>query len=243
MHKSVEGNYSMSERITVGLVEDNLRTHQRFLDVLAQHSDWQILFAVTTLADARDALLRACPMVLLLDLGLPDGDGFDLITSTLSLQADCQILVISVFGDEKNILRCIKAGASGYLLKGQGDDELGEHIRDLLNGGSPMSPQIARYVLQSLRQHTPQSSDKLTQDCSRAGKSAEQVMRAHQELTSKELQILRDLALGHSYNEVAQRLQISLNTVRHHVKAIYSKLYVSSRTQAVNTAHQLGLLD
>lgn len=233
----------MSEVIEVGLVEDNQRTRQRFLDVIARNSEWRISFAVATLQEARLALARTCPKVLLLDLGLPDGNGFDLIASTLHHHADCQILVISVFGDEENILRCIEAGACGYLLKGQGDEELAEHLRDLLNGGSPMSPQIARYVLQRLRQQAPGRHHTQVTESHTTHKSGAEKPRLHQDLTSKELQILRDLSLGHSYNEVAQRLQISLNTVRHHVKAIYSKLYVRSRTQALNAANQLGLLD
>ncbi|MBR7783563.1 response regulator transcription factor [Undibacterium luofuense] len=219
--------------VKIGIVEDNPRTLNRFSKAISEHTGWHCAFACSRLADAMQLIHEHSIDVLLLDLGLPDGAGIDLIPFTLRRQPACQILIISVFGDEENVIRCVEAGASGYLLKGQGDDDLAEHLQDLLNGGSPMSPQIARRVLKQLRQYASPAP------VSGNGGVTESALN---DLTSKELEILKDLAIGHTYSEVAANLHISLNTVRHHVKSIYSKLYVNSRTQAINTAARLGLL-
>ena len=130
-------------------------------------------------------------------------------------------------------ITCIGQSRGLHAAGGQGDDDLAEHLQDLLNGGSPMSPQIARRVLKQLRQYASPAP------ASGNGVVTESALN---DLTSKELEILKDLAIGHTYSEVAANLHISLNTVRHHVKSIYSKLYVNSRTQAINTAARLGLL-
>lgn len=220
--------------IKIGIVEDDPRTLSRFVSTIQTRTSWTIAFASGSWREAHDAIVR-CPInVLLLDLGLPDGEGIDLIPWALAHYPSCQVLIISVFGDEDNVIRCVEAGASGYLLKGQRDDELAEHLTDLMDGGSPMSPQIARRVLTQLRDYSaPNRSHNVEQKLPSVGSL----------LTSKELLVLKDLTIGYTYGEVAELRQMSLNTVRHHVKSIYSKLYVNSRTQAINTAARMGILE
>ncbi len=215
---------------TVALVEDDERTRERFIRTLQAMPGWHVLFAAATLDGVRRSLARAAPDVLLVDLGLPDGDGHSLIAEVAHAHPTCQTLVISVFGDDEKVFRCIEAGAAGYIVKGQGDDELAHHLRDLLAGGSPVSPRIARRLLQSVRLHRG----------GQPGKTQSDVIDSN--LTLKEHEVLSMLALGYSYQEVADRMTVSVNTVRFHVKSIYSKLYVSSRGEAVYEAGRRGWL-
>lgn len=216
--------------LNVGLLEDEPRTRQRFEEVIASMPGWRLQFAVGSVAQARERLSSGVPDILLVDLGLPDGSGLEIISLAARLSPQCQILVISVFGDDDKIFQSITAGATGYLLKGVTEDELVSHLQDLQAGGAPMSPKIARRVLKEFRGQltlTPPPS---------------QCTDPQPELTGKESEILTALALGHSYGEVAESLGISLNTVRHHIKNIYSKLFVHSRHEAVREASRLGLI-
>ncbi len=213
----------------IGLVEDNPETLQRMAALISQHPQWTLSFSTSTLAQAYAALHREVPDALLIDLGLPDGNGLDLIHHVAQRGLPCQTLVISVFGEDDKVFECIEAGASGYLIKGQGDGFLVNHLHDLFAGGSPVSPRIAKRLLAAVRQgRTPPASP------------VSEELEKPDELTHKEFEILSQLGLGYTYQEVAERLGISVNTVRFHIKSIYSKLYVTSRSQAVYEASKRG---
>lgn len=216
--------------LSVGLLEDEPRTRQRFEAVIARMAGWRLQFAVGSLAQAREVLLRSVPDILLVDLGLPDGSGLEIISLAAGRSPDCQILVISVFGDDDKIFQSITAGATGYLLKGVTDDELIVHLQNLQAGGAPMSPKIAKRVLNEFRGQMAFAPP------------APINPQEQPALTAKESEILTALSLGHSYGEVAEAQAISLNTVRHHIKNIYSKLFVHSRHEAVREANRLGLI-
>ena len=141
--------------VQVGLVEDEPRTRERCARVIEAHPSLHLAFAEASVQGAMRALQSHTPQVLLVDLGLPDGHGLDLIHHVGRVHPACQTLVISVFGDDDKVFQCITAGASGYLIKGQGDEDLALHLQDLLEGGSPVSPRIARRLLQAVRQHAP----------------------------------------------------------------------------------------
>ncbi|MFZ4552550.1 MAG: response regulator [Aquabacterium sp.] len=213
---------------SIGLVEDDALTRNRVVNLIAAEPQWQLAFAVESLQQAYSALAEAPPDVLLVDLGLPDGNGLDLIRYVMQRELPCQTLVISVFGEDDKVFDCIEAGASGYLIKGQGDADLAAHLRDLFAGGSPVSPRIARRLLTAVRQARPTPPEP---DPSPPA-----------DLTAKEFETLSLLSLGYSYAEVANKLDVSVNTVRFHIKSIYSKLYVSSRFQAVQEASKRGWL-
>lgn len=209
---------------SVGVVEDDPQVRDQLVRSLATSPRWRLAFAAGSLHEAEQALSAAggAPAVLLVDLGLPDGSGIALIATVRRRWPACECLVVSVFGDEDRVIRSLEAGASGYLLKGQGDEEIAEHLGYLLEGGSPMSPAIARHLLRRIARQ-PQPSE--------AGAETP---------SPRELQVLQQLALGEPYEEVARQLGLSVNTVRFHVKALYAKLGVNSRQLAVNAGRRLG---
>lgn len=216
-------------RISVALVEDDPGTRGRFEAVI--HANPQ-LELVHSAAWARDILawLAEHPVdVLLVDLGLPDGSGIDVIRECTRLQPACEVMVITMFGDEAHMMKAFGAGAKGYLLKDGTGEDLAAHIMNLRGGGSPMSPIIARKLLGQLGAGAP-------------AQPVREPAGAAQPLSPKETEVLSLVARGFSYGETAGLLNISVHTVHSHVRNIYGKLSVSSKTEAVYEARQLGLL-
>ena len=214
--------------ITVALVEDDPGTRSRFEAVIRADPHLELVHSA---ARARDMLawLAEHPVnVLLVDLGLPDGSGIDVIRECARLQPACEVMVITMFGDEAHMMKAFGAGAKGYLLKDGTGEDLAAHIMNLRNGGSPMSPIIARKLLGQLGSGTAQPV---------------QPTATGQPLSPKETEVLSLVARGFSYGETANLLNISVHTVHSHVRNIYGKLSVSSKTEAVYEARQLGLLD
>lgn len=160
----------------------------------------------------------------LVDLGMPDGDGIDFIRLVSADANGPAVLVITAFGDEKNVVRAIEAGATGYLLKERGPVHIAESIIAVLNGGSPVSPSIARYLLKRFR-------------VAQADKVPGIV------LTHREEEVLQLVVKGFSYKEIADSLGLSMHTVTSHIQHIYRKLSVRSRGEAVFEAIQMGLVD
>lgn len=177
-----------------------------------------------TLAAGR-SLLACGPDVLLVDLALPDGNGINLIGEARTQLPGVKIIVVSIFGDAHSVLRAIEAGADGYLLKGADPVEAASAIRIVLEGGAPISPAVASHILMRMRDR-------------RTAADAE----PSSPLTEKEVAVLTDLAKGFRYKEVARLHGISPHTVADHVKSIYRKLAVNSRSEAVFEAVQAGLI-
>lgn len=213
-------------RVRVALVEDNMGMRDRLVRVLLQAPDLQVCFAADNATDMM-AWLDSNPVdVLLVDLGLPDRHGLDVVRHCQQRHPNTDVMVITLFGDETMVLSAIEAGAHGYLLKDGTEDALASHVRDLRAGGSPMTPLIARQLLNRLAGTAPQAP--AAPECDK--------------LSTRELEILQRLARGYTYGEVARLLDIATSTVQSHVKSIYSKLAVHSRAEAVFEARQLGLL-
>jgi len=214
----------------VAMVEDDADTSAS-LAASIQAQDWlELVAAWRTGAEAMVALAAQAPDVLLVDLGLPDMSGLDIIRLVAARHKQCDILVISMFGDEANVLAALEAGASGYLLKGLLTRDVTADIRDLLAGGSPLSPVIARQVLKRLK--APASLDA----------PARPAAVGDATLSPRETEILNAISRGFSYAEVAEVLHITVATVHTHLKRIYGKLAVHSKTEAVFEAGRLGLL-
>jgi len=156
----------------------------------------------------------------LVDLGLPDGSGLEVIRELVARHRNCEVLVLSIFGEEGNVLAAIAAGAGGYLLKDGELGNFGDHLSCLRTGGSPLSPRIARTLIQLHR--TPPSAA-----------TAALAEAAPALLSDRELEVLNGIAKGFSYGEVAAFLGVSTNTVRTHIRRLYEKLSVNSRSEAV----------
>jgi len=214
------------DKTSILIVEDEPEFLRVYCDAIASEPSFDLVGAVTTLGDALALAEKAVPDVLVVDLGLPDGSGTELIRRACQLRPDCDVLVVTVFGDDRHVLDAIAAGATGYILKDSPAAELLRCIRELRAGGSPISPSIARRLLARMR-----------------GPEPDQVQaRQDNPLTEREADILRLVAKGLSFADVGSVLGISAHTVVAHVKNIYRKLSVHSRGEAVFEAGQMGLL-
>ncbi|WP_326537894.1 response regulator transcription factor [Pseudorhodoferax sp.] len=219
-----------SSPVAVALVEDEAEVRECFERAIAANPQLRLLQACSTGA-AMQQWLAAHPVdVLLVDLGLPDVPGLEVIRHARRVQPACSVMVISAFADAAHMVPAFEAGACGYLVKDGTEDELARHVLDLHAGGSPMSPIIARQLL--LRWQGP---------APRAGKA--RAPAGADELSPREREVLRLVARGCSYQEAGACLGITTATVQAHVRNLYAKLEVHSKTEAVFEARQLGLLD
>jgi DNA-binding NarL/FixJ family response regulator len=219
----------MSSSARVVLVEDDERFRGAFAAAIATTADLVVHAQATTLRDGM-ALLAGPPAdVLLVDLGLPDGSGIELIRAARSAWPTCEIMVTSVFGDEAHVLLSIQAGAAGYLLKDSEPDRIVDQIRELRAGGSPISPLIARQVLLRFRGAAPSPPTTST-------------TTADTTLSAREREVLEYITKGFGYDEIARLLEVSRHTVLTYVRRIYAKLQVNSKTEAVYEARKLGLM-
>ena len=172
---------------------------------------------ISSYATARDALKRLPsdkPDVILMDINLPDMSGIDCVRGLKARNPEFQIVMLTMYDDSEQVFSALAAGASGYLLKRTTPSKLLEAINEVVEGGSPMSVQIARMVVQSFH---------------KSGTSSDETAN----LTPREEEILAHLAKGLRYKEIAGTLFISVETVRSHLRRIYEKLHVRSRTEAV----------
>lgn len=211
------------------LIEDDRPIRERLSAALASHGDCTVA-AAANLAEARILLAEATPDLIVSDLRLPDGFAIDFLAEARKQHSSIEILVISVLGDEATILAAIAAGASGYLLKDALPEDIRSTAKEVLAGGSPISPSIARFIVRRVYQETASST--------MISGAAENAPR----LTPRELEILWGIAKGLTYNEIADQLNMSRHTVPGHIKTIYRKLQVETRGEAVYEAIQCGLI-
>ncbi len=214
---------------TVVLVEDDTATRTHLTQSINTHQQLNVCQSCSTLAEGFEALNQHQPDVLVTDLGLPDGSGTDLIHQARTRLPNTEIMVITVFGDEHNVLSAIEAGAGSYLLKDGDTDYIGDAIIRLLAGESPISAAIARQLLKRYRANIQPISD---------NNSNKKITH----LTDRETEVLSCMAKGYTYNEAAKLLNMSTHTVTSHIKKIYRKLEVNSRSEAVFEAVQQGLV-
>jgi DNA-binding NarL/FixJ family response regulator len=208
---------------TVFVVEDDGPTRARLARAVEADRRLRLVGSAGTAREGIVGLQREAPDVLLVDLGLPDRSGIDVIRAARQLSADTQAMVVTVFGDEKSVVGAIEAGARGYLLKDGSEAEIAAAILELRAGGSPISPQIARHLLRRFQEPAP-------------------VSYGGPGLTDREREILDGVVKGFTYSEIARLLEISTHTVITHVRHIYRKLEVRSRSEAVYEALSLGLV-
>ena len=216
--------------IQVLIVEDEPEFMRRFSHAVRGDPGLGLLGAVTTGTQAKAMLDAQRPDVLLVDLGLPDISGIEVIDHARRRHPDCDVLVVTMFADDAHVVAAIEAGATGYLLKDASAERIAASVHELHGGGAPISPSIARRILARLRLGGP------------AAAVAAPPVAAPSPLTARETELLRMVAKGLSFDTIGELLEISPHTVVAHVKKIYRKLAVHSRGEAVYEASQLGLL-
>jgi DNA-binding NarL/FixJ family response regulator len=215
-----------SSAMRLGMVEDNRRLADELSDALTREGRFQMCWRAETLAAALGHLDDEVD-VLLLDLGLPDGKGESLVKDFRIAQPRLRIVAHTVFDSERQVMAALRAGVDGYLLKGASIEQVEDSLRAAFEGGTPLSPAVARFLLRHVRNGDSQA----------ASRSAE-----HPHLTPRERDVLEHLARGYSYRETAASLGIGTHTVAHHAKNLYSKLAANSCSEAVFEALRSGLI-
>lgn len=213
--------------LRIMIVEDDPVFLNRFCNIIASDPELELFAALRDGKSARETLALDAPDVLVIDLGLPDISGIEIIRETAQRHPKTDIMVITVFGDEGHVIASIEAGATGYLLKDSLPNEFIDLIKQLRAGGSPVSPMIARQLLKKFRPI----------EAVNPAPVSEQRM-----LSGRETEILALIAKGFSFAEIAALLEISPHTVTAYVKKIYQKLAVHSRCEAVYEASKMGLI-
>ena len=217
----------MSEsRWRVVLLEDDKDTRSYFESCIIAHPQLQLAASFEMLSPAREWFGANEADVLLTDLALPDGHGLTLIRELAERQLACDILVVSIFGDEDSVLACVEAGAVGYIHKDSKPEDVAQIIVDVKQGASPISPMIARKLLEKLRRKRVDATPITTL-----------------QLSPRESEVLELIARGYAYAEIARLQGVTMHTIQSHIKNLYAKLAVHSRSEAVFEASRLGLLN
>lgn len=200
--------------IKLAIVEDNTALRQSLEQLFNRTPDMKCVASLNNLLNVVSEFQKSQPDIVLMDIGLPAINGIEGVRTVRSNFDNIQVIMFTVFEDDEKIFEAIRSGASGYLLKKTPPEEILEAIKELHEGGAPMSPSIARKVIQAF-QVKPST-----------------VLEDHQ-LTSREKEILFALVDGLSYKKIAEKYFVSIHTVRSHISSIYEKLHVNSKSQAV----------
>jgi DNA-binding NarL/FixJ family response regulator len=209
--------------IKVAIIEDQLATREGLAILIGNAPGFEVTGRFGSVEQALERLDLDPPQVLLMDIALPGMCGIEGVKVVRLRYPEIQILMLTVYGDDQHVFEAICAGACGYLLKGTPRERLLAAIRELDDGGSPMSPEIARKIVVMFQKVAPPKN-------------------RDRQLTPREFQILRLLADGHNYKTCAEELSLSLHTVRFHIRNIYEQLHVHSKSEAVLKALRSGLI-
>ncbi|MFM5907489.1 MAG: response regulator [Novosphingobium sp.] len=205
----------------IAIIEDDPMVRQYFTRIITMEAGYDIIGMAPDIATGR-ALIGLNPDLFLMDIGLPDGSGYDLVPE-IKARSAAKTLIISAFGDRDTVVKALSAGADGYLLKDSSPQQVLDGIAITLDGGAPVSPAAAVYLLDLLRR--PAATPAPVLPVAEDGR-----------LTPRESELLQAFAAGKSYKEAARALGISPHTVGNHVKSIYRKLEVNSRIEAISAA-------
>jgi DNA-binding NarL/FixJ family response regulator len=213
------------------LIEDDPSIHDFVRQTLLARPDWSLVGSSSSFAHATEHAAKAVANVYLVDLGLPDGRGEDLLKMLSHSNPSAELLVFSVFGDESRLIEAIEAGATGYVLKGCSGEELVEAIEQIQAGGAPISALLARMLL---RRFQPKAEVPAAPQEDATDESIH--------FSARESEVLKLVAQGYVNKEIARKLDISGHTVGGYIKNLYKKLSVHTRVQAVRTAQARGLV-
>ena len=201
--------------INVAIVEDLKEIRDALQSFISIDKELLLTGCFSNAEEAMQELPGLEPDIVIMDINLPGMSGIECIRMIKPLCPSCQFMMFTVYEDDEKVFEALKAGASGYILKKHGSPRIIEALKELHNGGSPMSADIARKVVTALHQHEKDS-------------------HTDYHLTKRELDILQLLSKGMLYKEISQQLSISNNTVKQHIHNIYEKLHVQNRTEALN---------
>jgi DNA-binding NarL/FixJ family response regulator len=213
----------MPNEIKIAIVEDQVRTLEGLAALIGGTPGYRMVGKFGSMEDALAEIDREPPAIMLADIGLPGMSGIEGVRRLKARYPQLQILMLTVYADNEHIFEAICAGASGYLLKDTPPTKLLESIQELSRGGAPMSPEIARKVVQMFQQVSPPR-------------------QADAQLSTREIEVLKLLAEGHVYKTAADSLSVSIDTIRFHIRNIYEKLHVHSKSEAVLKAFRTGIL-
>jgi DNA-binding NarL/FixJ family response regulator len=200
--------------INVSIVEDSDKFRETLARILNRSEGFRCISQYPNAEDALKALPQDKPEVVLMDINLPGMNGVECVRQLKQVMPTVQVMMLTVYEDTENIFNALAAGATGYMLKRTPRDELLDAIREVHRGGSPMTTHIARKVVLSFQRAAPASSPT-------------------ESLSPREQEVLDCLAKGFLYKEIAEKLQISYETVHTYIRRIYEKLQVRTRTEAV----------
>jgi len=200
--------------ITICIIEDILDIQQGLADIIHADARLTLLKSYANAEDAIAGLPALSPDVVVADINLPRKSGIECVAEIKSRHPEIQFIMFTIYEDNDQVFEALKAGASGYILKNTEPGKIIEAIMELHEGGSPMSPKIARKVLQSFSNVGPNPVYEL--------------------ISKREREVLELLSKGFLYKEIAEKLSISLSTVKRHLNHIYDKLQVQNKTEAVN---------
>ena len=198
------------------LYEDNSNLRESVCRLLNLSDQYQVLGAFADCLLVESQVKTHVPDVILMDIDMPGMNGIEAVKKIRAFNKSSQIIMLTVFDDNEHVFQALYSGANGYLLKKNISDRLIDSIAEVLEGGAPMSPAIARMVISSMEKQ-------------------QQVKDSYQ-LTNREREILQLLSKGNSFKMMAAMLHLSIDTVRTHTKHIYDKLHVNSQIEAVSKA-------
>jgi DNA-binding NarL/FixJ family response regulator len=213
----------MDKKISVVYYEDNNNLREGIAFLIQSTPGLELLATFSNAETVKVDMEELKPDVVLMDIDMPGINGIDAVAIVKAVSPQTQVLMLTVFDNEEKIFEAIKNGASGYLLKHTPPSEIIESIFDVYKGGSPMTANVARKVLQHF-QNQPKAQ------------------KTDYNISDRELDIVKGLVSGYSYKVIASELFISIDTVRSHIRRIYEKLHVNSKTEAVLKAINEGLV-
>lgn len=220
----------MSEAIRVLVVEDRPQILGPLLGLLGAYPQLQVVGSARSGEEALELEPRLAPQVLLCDLGLPGISGVEVIQQVKARSPEVEILVFTVFEEEQDVVSAIRAGASGYLLKGAPGSKIVEAIEEVHRGGTVIQPSLARALLHHFRIEPREERPQPVEEGS-------------PRLTPREVEILQLIAKGLTNREAAEILSLSRSTVRTHLEHVYEKLDVTNRVEAVTEGLRIGLIE
>lgn len=206
----------------VVIIDDDYRIRELLSKSINECGDLLLAGVAEDFPEGKEMLAAIKPDVALIDIDLPRGSGIELIRFVTAHLPHCSTMVITIFAEESLVIKCIEAGATGYLLKGLSTADIKHQINELLAGGSPISPPIARQLLKRF--------------------VVPSVELGIPELSERELLVLQLSAKGYTYEEISQVLALSRHTVSTYVKRLYKKLQANSKTEAIFEARSRGLI-